>query len=88
MNLSETVEMMISEDYKERFKAEYYQLESRYNGLKKMLKKWDNGTLEFTPTCNRNIYKKQLRAMMNYLDMLEIRAVAENIILKSVNGEV
>ena len=37
MKLSETVEMMNSTDYKDRFKAEYYQLAIRYKGLKAML---------------------------------------------------
>ena len=31
---------MLSEDYKERFKAEYYQLVNRYEGLKLMLKRY------------------------------------------------
>ena len=44
MKLSETVEMMNSTDYKERFKAEYNQLAIRYRALKTMLDKWDNGT--------------------------------------------
>ena len=47
--------MMLSEDYKERFKAEYYQLVNRYKNLKAMLEKWDNGTLGFTPDCTRGI---------------------------------
>ena len=34
MNLKDTVEMMESIDYKERFKAEYFQLEIRVNGLR------------------------------------------------------
>ena len=33
MKLKDTVEMMNSNDYKERFKAEYYQLVTRYKGL-------------------------------------------------------
>ena len=37
MKLSETVEMMNSADYKERFRAEYFQLKIRVNGLKNML---------------------------------------------------
>ena len=39
-SLNETVELMLSSDYKDRFKAEYYQLEYRYNKLKKMLEDW------------------------------------------------
>ena len=40
MTLSNTVEMMNSNDYKERFKAEYAQLVIRYKGLTNMLRKW------------------------------------------------
>lgn len=40
MNLKETVPMMESADYKERFKAEYLQLKIRVNGLRNMLKKY------------------------------------------------
>ena len=39
MKLSDTVEMMNSTDYKERFKAEYYQLKTRICGLENMLAK-------------------------------------------------
>lgn len=41
--LKETTEMMVSPDYKERFKAEYYQLMLRFRGLQSMLL---NGTME------------------------------------------
>jgi hypothetical protein len=37
MVLSETINGMVSEDYKERFIAEYQQLSIRHDGLKKML---------------------------------------------------
>lgn len=47
--LRETIEMMNSKDYMERFKAEYYQVVIRYQKLKSMLDKWDNNQLEFTP---------------------------------------
>ena len=84
MKLSETVEMMNSTDYKDRFKAEYYQLAIRYNGLKAMLDKWDNGTLQFEPTCPRSTYNMQIKAMADYLAVLEARAVMENIVLDVV----
>jgi hypothetical protein len=41
MELSDTVEMMNSTDYKERFKAEYYQTVCRWVKLKTMLDRWD-----------------------------------------------
>lgn len=59
-SLNETIELMTSSDYKDRFKAEYYQLEYRYNKLKKMLEDWDADKLSFTPTCNRDITHHKL----------------------------
>ena len=53
-DLKDTAEMMSSADYKERFKAEYYQTAIRYKKLTAMLDKWDNGTLAFSPTCPRS----------------------------------
>lgn len=37
MELKDTVEVMNSEDYKDRFRAEYYQTVIRYGKLKNML---------------------------------------------------
>lgn len=84
MKLNETVEMMNSEDYKERFKAEYDQLVIRYYGLRNMLEKWDDGTLEFEPTCPRSTYNMQIKAMTDYIAVLEARAVMENVDLEDV----
>ena len=77
--LSETVEMMNSADYKERFKAEYYQVVIRYQKLKAMLEKWDRGELNFKPTCPRSTYNMQIKAMTDYIAVLEARAVMENV---------
>ena len=79
LTLKDTADMMSSSDYKERFKAEYYQLVIRYGGLKNMIEKWDNGTLPFTPTCPRNIYDVQLKAMVDYLNVLKARAIKEGV---------
>lgn len=79
MILKDTVNMMTSEDYKERFKAEYYQLKIRIDRLEKMLKSWDEGTLNFTPTCPRKLYDNQLKAMNEYIDTLIFRAHMEGI---------
>lgn len=77
--LKETVEMMNSADYKERFIAEYEQLVIRYTGLKNMLEKWDKGELSFKPTCPRSTYNMQIKAMTDYIAVLEARAVMENV---------
>ena len=42
MELKDTATLMVSSDYKERFKAEYYQLKIRLEKLKCMLQKWNN----------------------------------------------
>jgi len=77
--LRDTIEMMNSENYKERFKAEYYQVVIRYQKLKSMLDKWDNDQLEFTPTCPRSTYNMQITAMTDYIAVLEARAVMEGV---------
>ena len=46
-----------------------------------MLNKWDNGNLEFTPTCPRSTYDMQVEAMTYYKNVLEARAKMENITL-------
>ena len=84
MTLQDTVALMNSADYKERFKAEYYKLANRFKGLKKMLEEWDRGKLKFSPTCPRSTYNIQLNAMAGYLAVLEARAVMEDIELKEV----
>lgn len=78
-NLSDTVDLMTSTDYKERFKAEYYQTKIRYDKLKAMCNKWDKGELDFTPTCSRDTYTRQIAAMIGYLDILIARSIVEKI---------
>ena len=79
MELRDTVDMMNSEDYKERFKAEYYQTVIRYGKLKNMLDSWDEGILNFSPTCPRSTYNIQINSMAEYIAILEARAVMEGI---------
>ena len=79
MELKDTVEMMGSADYKERFKAEYLQLEIRVNGLRNMLKKYKDGTLTFKPSCSYDLLNGQLKAMELYATYLDERAEIEGI---------
>lgn len=79
--LAKTASGMVSPDYKERFVAEYVQVKNRYAGLMKMIEDWDNGKLSFTPNCPRTTYNFQLRAMKDYIDILEVRASIEGITL-------
>jgi len=77
VELKFTSELMNSEDFSDRFKAEYYQLEYRIIGLKKMLYNWEE--LTFTPKCSYDLLNGQLRAMELYMSYLEERARVENI---------
>lgn len=79
MDLKDTIEMMNSEDFKERFKAEYYQTKIRYDKLHKMLIKYEAGTLNFEPKCSLELFTKQAGYMGCYLKCLEIRAEIEGI---------
>ena len=79
MKLIDTVPLMNSEDYKNRFKAEYYQVYIRFVKLKAMLEKWDKDELDFEPTCPYSTYEMQIKTMKDYISVLEARAVMENI---------
>lgn len=79
MELKDTIEMMNSEDYNERFKAEYYQTKIRYDKLHKMLIKHEAKTLDFTPKCPIGVLEDQMYYMNEYLKCLEVRAELEGI---------
>ncbi len=79
MELKDTIEMMNSDDYKERFKAEYHQTLTRFNNLYKLLIKHEAGTLDFVPSCPIELLKEQKMYMDNYIHVLEVRAEIEGI---------
>ena len=79
MQLKDTVEMMTSKDFKERFKAEYYQLLIRFDGLTSLLNKWENNMLDFEPKCTKEILESQVIFMQGYIDILRLRAQIEEI---------
>lgn len=77
--LNETVELMSSEDYKERFRAEYWQLKIRYEKLHTLLVKNEAGTLSFEISTPIYRLEDQQRHMAEYLHDLEVRAEIEGI---------
>lgn len=87
MQLKETVEIMISDDCKDRLKAEYKQTLIRYLDLNKMLLQWKIGKLAFEPECPRVLYEMQLESMKAYLDILVVRAAFENVNIEQEVGE-
>lgn len=84
MELKDTIELMNSEDYKERFKAEYFQTKIRYEKLHSMLIKREAGTLDYTTKCPLSVLINQKRYMGEYLKTLEIRAEIEGIDLSII----
>lgn len=80
-DLKDTIELMQSEDFKDRVKAEYWQLKIRYEKLRAMCVKHDAGTLDFTLNCPIELLKNQAEHMLNYLYALEVRAEIEGIVL-------
>ena len=88
MELKDTVEMMGSADYKERFKAEYYQTKIRYEKLKAFNNKIEAAHItedlkkpveEPKHDCPAYLLRDQQRTMGEYLHILEVRAVIEGI---------
>lgn len=84
--LKDTVEMMQSEDYKERFKAEYWQTKIRYERLKKITTIMEaeqavgrSYLMGAEPTCDYATLRTQQTHMGEYLHDLEVRAVIEGI---------
>ena len=79
MELKDTVKEMLSDDYIQRFKAEYNQTKIRYDKLHKMVVKYEAGTLGFEPKCPIELLKDQKMYMGCYLFKMEVRAEIEGI---------
>lgn len=88
MELKDTIEGMTSKDYKERFKAEYQQTKIRYKKLKKFCDKIEVneqilniGSIEHD--CPLWLLRDQQKQMGEYLHILELRAIIEDIELEN-----
>ena len=79
MELIETAEIMKSANYKDRFKAEYFQTDIRIRKLETFLKRYRSNELNFTPDCSTLLLQTQLDAMKTYRDILVRRAEIENV---------
>ena len=86
INLSQTAELMSSEDYKERFIAEYAQVKIRALRLERVLQRIEDKSAPdcFEPTCSLDVLAEQLCYMKNYLSVLDNRAFIEDIDLPEV----
>lgn len=79
MELRDTIDLMNSEHWENRFLAEYRQTKIRYERLHRMIIKYYAGTLGFEPNCSISLLEDQARAMGQYLKIMEIRAEIEGI---------
>ena len=83
-----TVDGMLSDDYKERFKAEYQQLKIRVDKLNAFCNKieaaFESEKKMDVPKhdCAYPLLIRQLGTMREYLHILEVRAVIEGIDLQ------
>ena len=92
MKLAETVTMMNSADYKERFLAEYHQTKIRYEKLKVFNNKIEASertqygcakSMEMPKhDCPSDLLRQQQSVMGEYLHLLEVRAVIGLMILQ------
>ena len=73
-NLNDTIPLMVSGDYKERFKAECYQTAIRTDALTIMIDKHERGELFYI-----ELLKRQREAMLAYMNILLERAKIEGI---------
>lgn len=67
--------------WKMKLAREYAEVKERYTKLHDMLVKYDAGTLEYSIRGKVKIFRRQAKAMEEYLYCLEVRAKADGIIL-------
>ena len=84
MDLKDTIEDMISDNYRERFIAEYNQLLIRSRKLKNVIDDYYNDRLTFALRSPISLLEDQYEAMVAYCGILIKRAEAEGIALKEV----
>ena len=82
-SLGDTINEMMSPDYRARFVAEYHQTKIRYEKLKKFCNRIEaamiTGQKEPNHDCPMSMLREQQQVMGRYLHILEIRAEIENI---------
>ena len=85
MELKDTIQLMTSSDYKERFKAEYDQLNIRTARLKYQLDEYHAGRLHFLPDTPIVLLEQQYHIMMAYKCLLIKRSQIERIMLDELD---
>ncbi len=81
MKLSDTVGDMLSLDYDDRLRGEYAQLKIRLEKIHDFVVMYESKTLVEYPDTPLSYFKKQEKAMRDYMFCLEIRAAIEGVSL-------
>ena len=83
LELKDTIALMTSSDYKDRFIAEYWQTKIRYEKLKDFCNKIELANLDIRDEPKHDVpydlLREQQGVMGEYLHILELRAIIENI---------
>ena len=79
MELKDTIELMTSDDWKDRFIAEYLQTKIRYEKLHRLIVKREVGKHGFATPIPLESWKEQAKHMGLYLFELEKQAVIHGI---------
>ena len=87
--MNDVLELAISDNYKLRFFAEYWQTKIRYEKLKALCNRIEAARITVNPAkephhdCPLELLREQQNIMGNYLRVLELRAAIEEIELQS-----
>jgi len=73
MELKDTVNLMLSDDWRDRLKAEWLQVKIRYERLIGAINMADQGKGKYRSAEGRAVLKSQRDSMANYMTMLELR---------------
>jgi len=84
MELKDTIELMTSPNWADRFVAEYLQTKIRYEKLHKLIVKKEVGKFDFNTPIPLESWKDQAHYMGLYLHELEKQAVLHGIELPKV----
>lgn len=82
IELKDTIDLMTSDNYEDRFKAEYLQLRIRIFKLQNFLNNWKYKG--FKAKCSEDLLRRQLKEMVKYMLTLEERADIEGIDLNII----
>lgn len=73
-DIREITELLLGDDYKDRFKGEYWLVATKYEKLKKLINDYTNDGLDFEPMCSIDVLIEQAACMLGYWEILRERA--------------